>query len=90
MEFDFHTKLVNSKEFQNWQKNNSYLTHFYCQLNNSFKQLTPWEIGFYNKKTDKITVFNVAQTIEIKPEDTAFKKQGIVEDFYAFHCSECT
>ncbi len=82
MEFDFYNKLVNSKEFQNWQKNSSqsYLTHFYCQLNNDFKQLIPWEIGFYNKETDKITVFNVAQTIEIKPEDTAFKKQGIVEE----------
>jgi hypothetical protein len=82
MEFEIYNKLINSKEFLNWGKNNpsSYLSHFYCQLDNSFKQKSSWEIGFYNKKHDKTTIFTVNNEITIKPEEKVFKKHGTVEE----------
>lgn len=79
---NIYQKLTNSKEFQNWKKNNpgAYLSHFYCQLDSSFKQKSSWEIGFYNKKNDKITIFVVDKSISLKPEEEVFKKQGTVEE----------
>jgi hypothetical protein len=76
-----YQKLTSSKEFQDWKKNNSetYLSHFYCQLDSSFKQKSPWEIGFYNKKHDKITIFIIDETVTLKPEEEVFKKEGTVE-----------
>ncbi len=82
MEFEVYNKLVNSKEFQDWKKDNpkSYLSHFYCQIDNSFKQKSSWEIGFYSKEHDKTTIFTVDNEITIKPEEKVFKKQGVVEE----------
>lgn len=82
MEFSFYQQLIDSEEFLNWKKENSqaYLSHFYCQLDSSFKQKSPWEIGFYNKEHDKITIFVVDKEIEIKPEEKVFKKQEAVEE----------
>lgn len=82
MEFDFYQQLTSSKELKNWKKNNpqTYLSHFYCQLDSSFKQKSAWEIGFYNKEHDKITIFIIGKKITIKPEEEVFKKQGTVEE----------
>lgn len=78
---EVYQNLTWSKTFQSWKKSNSgsYLSHFYCQLDTSFKQISPWEIGFYNKKHDKITIFTVNKEIGLKPEEEVFKKQGAVE-----------
>lgn len=77
-----YQKLTGSKEFQNWKKNNpqTYLSHFYCRLDPSFKQKSLWEIGFYSKKHDKIAIFTVNNKIKLKPEEEVFKKQGTVEE----------
>ncbi|MBR9683060.1 hypothetical protein GOV03_00795 [Candidatus Woesearchaeota archaeon] len=77
-----HQTLTDSEIFQNWQKDHSqtYLSHFYCQLDVDFKQKSPWDIGFYDPKTDKIAVFKIDSEITLLPEDKAFKKQGEVEE----------
>jgi len=76
-----HKNLIDSKKFRDWKKDTeTYLSHFYCQLDPEFKQKTPWEIGFYDKKTDKIAVFRIDKEIELLPEDKAFKKQGVVDE----------
>lgn len=74
--------LTQSNKFKTWKKSHPdcYLTHFYCQLDNSFKQTAPWEIGFYNKEKDKITTFVINKKITIKPEEKVFKKEGTVEE----------
>ena len=75
-------KLTQSKQFQTWQKEHSdnYLTHFYAAVNNKFKFVSPWELGYYSKTTDKITTFIITdQEITQKPEEAVFKKEEIVE-----------
>lgn len=79
-DFNTYQKLTASKEFKNWKKGKAYLSHFYCQLDSSFRQKSPWEIGFYNKEHDKITIFVVNNEVTIKPEEKVFKKQGTVEE----------
>ncbi|MFH1683086.1 MAG: hypothetical protein ABIA37_04785 [Candidatus Woesearchaeota archaeon] len=79
---EIYQQLIDSAEFREWQENNPdcYLTHFYCQLNSNLERTSPWEIGFYNTKTDKITVFLLSDPIGIKSEEEVFKKEGEVEE----------
>ena len=78
MRFDFYDKLLESAEFQDWQKKNpqAFLSHFYCQLDESFNLISPWEVGFYDPKKDTITTFVVGKEISLRPEEAVFKKEG--------------
>ncbi len=76
---DFKTalkKLKESSEFKKWISKNkeAYLTYAFTMIENSEK--SEWQIGYYDKKLDKVAVFNVNQKIEINPEQDVFKKPG--------------
>ncbi len=76
---DFKTalkKLKNSSEFKKWVFKNkkSYLTYAFTMIENSEK--SEWQIGYYDKKLDKVTVFTINNNIKINPEQDIFKKPG--------------
>ncbi|MBU4284190.1 MAG: hypothetical protein KJ968_03715 [Nanoarchaeota archaeon] len=76
---DFKTalkKLKNSSEFRKWISKNkkSYLTYAFTMIENSEK--SEWQIGYYDKSLDKVTVFTISNNIEINPEQDVFKKPG--------------
>jgi len=64
-----YNKLIDSKVFKDWKKENKkdYLCS-YVLVNN-----IP-QFDFYNSKTDKITSFIIDKEIEIKKEQNIFKK----------------
>ena len=65
--------------FKDWKKNHSssYLSHLFCQIDAKSQPKTPWELGFYDAKTERITVFIPLEKddFQIKPEDQVFKKE---------------
>jgi len=69
-------KLKESSEFKKWISKNkkSYLTYAFTMIENSEK--SEWQIGYYDKKMDKVTVFTINNNIEINPEQDIFKKPG--------------
>lgn len=76
---DFKTalkKLKNSSEFKNWISKNkkSYLTYAFIMIENSEK--SEWQIGYYNKKLDNVTVFTINDNIKVNPEQDILKKPG--------------
>ncbi len=78
-------KITGDELYRQWKKQHpqSYLTHFFCQIDASFQPKTNWEIGFYNHQNSKITVFALLpnETFEIKPEDDVFQKEaGAIEE----------
>ena len=78
---DFKTalkKLKESSEFRKWVSKNkkSYLTYAFTMIENSKK--SEWQIGYYDKSLDKVTVFTINNNIEINPEQDVFKKPGTV------------
>jgi len=72
-------RLQNSKEFKEWKKQNkqAYLAHLFTMLKQNTQ--TPWQIGYYDKKTDKVTAFFMENEIKNSPPAEVFKKQGIVK-----------
>jgi len=64
--------------FKDWSgQHEYYLSHFFASVNNEFKAKTNWQVGFMDKATGKVTVFNCLENgFEIKPEDEVFKKDG--------------
>ena len=69
--------LQHDSLFQSWKKQHpdSYCTHFFCQISPECVPKTPWEIGFYDSHTGKITVFaELPKGFEIKPADDVFRK----------------
>jgi len=70
------TKLKQSNEFKKWISKNkeAYLTYAFTMIENSGK--SEWQIGYYDKKLDKVTVFTINDNIEINPRQDVFKKPG--------------
>jgi hypothetical protein len=71
-------KLEASKEYKAWAKKNPgfYLVHMFLMSGHS-----P-QLGYYNKKTDKIVTFDISDTdniITANPASEVFKESGIVE-----------
>ena len=67
-----------SDEFIKWRKNNkdSYFSYVFKILQEM--QPDEWQIGFYNKKKDKITTFMlVGDNIKVRPEEEIFKKDSM-------------
>ena len=64
------------KEFIKINKD-SYLTHAFAMIDDALSSstLTDWQIGFYDDKKDRITVFNVGEQIIQSPESEVFKKE---------------
>ncbi len=74
------TRLKQSKEFKDWKKQNPdiYLVHGFLMIKDDTQ--TSWQIGFYDKKSDKVTSFFMETPIKISPPAEIFKKQGIVKE----------
>lgn len=68
-------KLEESQEFKKWhQKNKStYFSYAFKIL----QEMDPdeWQIGFYNKKKDRITTFVIGSGIKVRAEEEVFKKE---------------
>jgi len=77
---DIFAQLQKNELFQKWQKLNpqNYLTHLFCPLSADLNPKAEWEVGFFNPKTEKITVFApLKNDFEIKPEDEVFQKEKV-------------
>ncbi len=72
-------RLEDSKVFKEWYNNNQnyYLVHAFLMIDPKVKQT--WQIGYYNKKKDKIITFDVGDEIVKNPEAEVFKNSGIVK-----------
>ncbi len=78
------TVLIESMQkdnlYQQWKKQHprSYLSHFFCQLDNACQPKSEWEVGYFDPATEKITIFVPLNTggFEIKPADDVFKKKN--------------
>lgn len=83
------SSLQQDSIYKDWKKNHStsYLSHFFSAINSEISPLSPWEIGFYDPKSDKITTFRSCNSgFEIKPEEEVFKKEGDkVEELHLTH-----
>ncbi len=70
--------LKEDKIFKDWQKKHGkcYLTHFFCPISSKGELKSAWEIGFYAKSSEKMTIFVQLPEhgFELKPEDDVFKK----------------
>ncbi len=69
-------KLKESSKFKKWISKNkeAYLAYAFTMIENSEK--SEWQIGYYDKKLDKVAVFTINNNIEINPEQDVFKKPG--------------
>ena len=71
-------KLENNSDFKKWRKNNKsdYFSYGFKILQEMGSN--DWQIGFYNKKKDKITTFMlVGDNIKVRPEEEIFKKDSM-------------
>lgn len=68
-------KLEESKDFKDWHKanKNTYFSYAFKIPQESDE----WQLGFYDKKRDKITTFVInGDNVKIRPEEEVFKKEG--------------
>ena len=74
--------LESSKEFKEWRKENKedYLVHGFASLVGYEDEPFNWQIGYYNKKNDKITPFDVGENVIIGEPSEAFKKTNSIEE----------
>lgn len=69
-------KLENSTAFKKWHKKNKN-TYFSYAFKIPQEMPNQWQLGFYSKKKDKITTFVIEEdSIDIRPEEEVFKKEG--------------
>jgi hypothetical protein len=73
-------KLEGSKEFKEWKNKNKdmHLVHGFTMLNSSKEEPINWQIGYYDKKEDKITPVEVGADVSIGGPQQIFKKEGSV------------
>ncbi|MBR9691191.1 hypothetical protein GOV06_00220 [Candidatus Woesearchaeota archaeon] len=66
--------LEKSKEFKDWKKKNkeAYLSYGFLIVQDGGSD---WKIGYYHKKRDGVTSFNVGDKITVEPEDDVFRKE---------------
>ena len=67
-------KLKQSKQFKDWNKENPDIFFSYAMKTSDSDT---WQLGFYNKKTDKMTTFILNKEIEMQQEEEIFKKPGM-------------
>jgi len=67
--------LEKSKEFSAWKKKNpeAYLSYGFFSVED---KESDWKIGYYHKKRERMTSFNVGEKITIEPEDDILKKEA--------------
>ncbi|RJQ17186.1 hypothetical protein C4573_03985 [Candidatus Woesearchaeota archaeon] len=71
-------KLEKSAVFKKFKQDKDfYLTHIFTMIEEKKEQI--WQIGFYNKKKDKMIVFEVDGKITQGKEEEVFKKEKFVK-----------
>ena len=72
-------KLEDSTIFKSWFKINPnyYLVHAFLMIDPQVKPI--WQIGYYDKKKDKMITFDVGDEIVQNPESEVFKSSGVVK-----------
>jgi len=69
-------KLEGDSEFKKWNKKNKSTYFSYAFKIPQEMGSDEWQIGFYDKKKDKITTFViVGDNIKVRPEEEVFKKE---------------
>lgn len=75
-------KLEDSEDFKHWRKDHKdmYLVHGFTMMANYKEDPMNWQIGYYDKKEDKITPIEIGAGINIGSPQEAFKKnESILE-----------
>ena len=68
-------KLEESKDYKDWHKSNKD-TYFSYAFKIPQEMPDEWQLGFYNKKNDRITTFVMnGSAIIIRPEEEVFKRE---------------
>lgn len=69
------------KEFKKINKD-SYLTHAFAMIEDASSKvpIDTWQIGFYDDKKDRITIFDVGKKITQSPESEVFKKEKTIKE----------
>ena len=68
-------KLEESQDFKKWRRENKN-TCFSYAFKIPQEMLNEWQLGFYDKKKDKITTFIInGDNVNIRPEEDIFKKE---------------
>lgn len=71
-------KLEEDSDFRKWQKKHKDTYFSYAFKIPQEMGSDDWQIGFYDKKKDKITTFVlVGDNIKIRPEEEIFKKEDM-------------
>lgn len=78
-------KLESSEEFKKWRADHKemYLVHGFTMLGNCKEDPMNWQIGYYDKKEDKITPIEVNGGITIGDPQQAFKKNESIKELDA-------
>jgi len=68
-------KIEESDIFKDWKKDNpqAELAHVFASVEEEKEE---FEVGYYNKETNKITSFSSGDTIQKMPESEIFKKEN--------------
>ncbi|MEM4259791.1 MAG: hypothetical protein QXG00_00985 [Candidatus Woesearchaeota archaeon] len=76
-------KLESYPSFKEFKKINkdSYLTHAFAMIEDASSNdpIDNWQIGFYDDKKDKITIFDVGKKITQSPESEVFKNKKTIK-----------
>ena len=69
---------IKNKEYRDLIKENKDIFFSYALMTIENNEASPWQLGFYNKSTDKITTFVIGKDeISVQKEDEVFKKPGM-------------
>ena len=63
-----------SKKFKTWKKTDYYLAYMFTSNKEE------WQVGYYNKKNEKMTSFQVSKTVTKLPESEVFKEKKTVKN----------
>ena len=68
-------KLEQSQDFRKWHDEHKY-TYFSYAFNIPQEMPNEWQLGFYDKKKDKITTFVISNDdVKVRPDEDVFKKE---------------
>lgn len=71
-------KVSKNKEYKDSVKENEGIFFSYALMAIEKNETSPWQLGFYNKSTDKITTFVIGKDeINVQKEEEVFKKPGM-------------
>ncbi|HLC74477.1 MAG TPA: hypothetical protein VJH88_01330 [Candidatus Nanoarchaeia archaeon] len=76
-----YQKLEQDSFFQSWIKKHPSicLAYLFTEINEQL-ELGTWQMGFYDKKTDKIARFMIENDVRFEPLEEAFKKPGAIKE----------